>query len=174
MPPSARWSCPILLTSTRSPPGMICWGRQNVNRACTSRELQVNHFVDLTGMVRTMPVASPPWCAALKFFEPVALFRRPEGGSPSKIFSPRNILGLPNPHRGRRRGAVPYRRRGSSGRPPVAGGGLWLIRQGGGSAQGVPRDGSRAARRRRKGAGGIDKASYSLLSLSPKPKALSR
>ena len=31
---------------------------------------------------------------------------------------------------------------------------LWLIRQGGGSAQGVPRDGSRAARRRRKGAGG--------------------
>lgn len=43
---------------------------------------------------------------------------------------------------------------GSSGRPPVAGGGLWLIRQGGGSAQGVPRDGSRAARLRRKGAGG--------------------
>ena len=32
--------------------------------------------------------------------------------------------------------------------------GLWLIRQGGGSAQGVPRDGSRTARRRRKGAGG--------------------
>lgn len=89
-----------------------------------------------------------------EIFEPVTLFRWPEGGSPLKIFAPRNILGLPNPHRARRRGAVPYRRRGSSGRPPVAGGGLWLIRQGGGGAQGVPRDGSRAARRRRKGAGG--------------------
>lgn len=89
-----------------------------------------------------------------EIFEPVTLFQRPEGGSPSKNFAPRNILGLSNPHRARRRGAVPYRRRGSSGRPPVAGGGLWLIRQGGGSAQGVPRDGSRAARRRRKGAGG--------------------
>nr|DAE19651.1 MAG TPA: hypothetical protein [Caudovirales sp. ctU7I6] len=30
--------------------------------------------------------------------------------------TPRNILGLPNPHRARRRGAVPFRRRGRTGR----------------------------------------------------------
>ena len=57
-----------------------------------------------------------------EIFEPVTLFRGSKPGSPSKKFAPRNILGLSNPHRARRRGAVPYRRRESSGRPPVAGG----------------------------------------------------
>lgn len=42
----------------------------------------------------------------------------------------------------------------------MAGGGLWLIRQGG--------------KAEKEGGREIDKASYSLLSLSPKPKALSR
>lgn len=89
-----------------------------------------------------------------EIFEPVTLFGRPEGGTPSKKFAPRNILGLSNPHRARRRGQYLTGGGGHrSGRRWQAAR-LWLIRQGGGGAQGVPRDGSRAARRRRKGAGG--------------------
>lgn len=49
-----------------------------------------------------------------EIFEPVTLFRWPEGGSPLKIFAPRNILGLPNPHRARRRGQ--YLSSGGAGR----------------------------------------------------------
>lgn len=78
---------------------------------CWLYQYGMHHLGGVTAMVRSPEI-----------FEPVTLFRRPEGGTPSKKFAPRNILGLSNPHRARRRGAVPYRRRGSSGRPPVAGG----------------------------------------------------
>lgn len=88
-----------------------------------------------------------------EIFEPVTLFRWPEGGSHSKKIAPRNILGLPNPHRARRRGQYLTGGGGHRGGRRWWAAGLWLIRQGGGSAQGVPRDGSRAARRRRKGVG---------------------
>lgn len=67
----------------------------------------------------TILLALPIWYApfrwryrhvrpGLTIFEPVTLFRLPEGGSPSKKFAPRNILGLWNPHRARRRVAVPF------------------------------------------------------------------
>ena len=102
-------------------------------------------FVDLNRIAAG--VRSP------EIFEPVTLFRWPEGGSPSKKFAPRNILGLPNPHRARRRGQYLTGGGGHRGGRRWQAAGLWLIRQGGGSAQGVPRDGSRAARRRRKGVG---------------------
>ena len=109
-----------------------------------------------------------------EIFEPVTLFRLPEGGSPSKNFAPRNILGLPNPHRGRRRGGSTLPAAGSSGRPPVAGGGAVADpagrRQRPGRAEGRQQGGEAE----KEGGRGIDKASYSLLSLSPKPKALSR
>ena len=63
---------------------------------------------------------------------------------------------------------------GSSGRPPVAGGGAVADpagrRQRPGRAEGRQQGGEAE----KKGGRGIDKASYSLLSLSPKPKALSR
>ena len=155
---------PILLTSTRSPPG--CFGGINKSSAppfCWLYQYGMHHLGGVTAMV-----CSP------EIFEPVTLFWRPEGGTHSKNFAPRNILGLSNPHRGRRRGAVPYRRRGSSGRPPVAGGGAVADpagrRQRPGRAEGRQQSGEVE----KKGGRGIDKASYSLLSLSPKPKALSR
>lgn len=133
--------------------GVFCWLYQYGMR----------HLGGVTAMVRSPEI-----------FEPVTLFRWPEGGSPSKIFAPRNILGLRNPHRGRRRGAVPYRRRGSSGRPPVAGGAAVADpagrRQRPGRAEGRQQGGEAE----KKGGRGIDKASDCLLSLSPKPKALSR
>ena len=153
---------PILLTSTRSPPG--CFGGINKSSAppfCWLYQYGMHHLGGVTAMVRSPEI-----------FEPVTLFRRPEGGSPSKIFAPRNILGLSNPHRARRRGAVPYRRRGSSGRPPVAGGAAVPAgrRQRPGRAEGRQQGGEAE----KEGGRGIDKASDSLLSLSPKPKALSR
>jgi len=109
-----------------------------------------------------------------EIFEPVTLFWRPEGGTPSKNFAPRNILGLPNPHRARRRGAVPYRRRGSSGRPPVAGGAAVADPAGRRQRPGRAEGRQQGGKAEKEGGRGIDKASYSLLSLSPKPKALSR
>ena len=140
-----------LLTNCKRPP--FCWRYQYGAR----------HPGDVTAMV------SRP-----EFFEPVTLFRWPEGGSPSKIFAPRNILGLSNPHRGRRRGAVPFRRRGSSGRPPVAGGGAVADPAGRWQRPGRAEGRQQGGEAEKEGGREIDKASYSLLSLSPKPKALSR
>ena len=101
----------------------------------------------------------------LEIFEPVTLFRGPERGTPSKIFAPRNILGLSNPHRGRRRGAVPFRARGRSG---VIGRAAAGRAAGAGPVQAA--GGARAADRpqqaagaEKKGGRGIDKASYSLV-----------
>ena len=100
MLPSARWFCPILLTSTRSPPG--CFGGINKSSAppfCWLYQYGMHHSGGVTAMVRSPEI-----------FEPVTLFRWPEGGTPSKNFAPRNILGLSNPHCARRRGAVPFRK----------------------------------------------------------------
>lgn len=144
---------PILLTSTRS--------RLDVLSAPAKHELLTNctrppfcwryqygarHPGDVTAMV----------CRS-EIFEPVTLFLGPKRGSPSKIFTPRNILGLPNPHRGRRRGAVPFRRRGRTGRRqagPVPGR-RWAVPRAGRGPQ-------QAAGAERKGGRGIDKASSSL------------
>ena len=126
---------PILLTSTRSPPG--CYG--------------MHHLGGVTAMVHSPEI-----------FEPVTLFRWPEGGSPSKIFAPRNILGLWNPHRARRRGAVPFRARGPGGVISRAAAGRAA---GAGPVQAVPRAGrgpQQAAGAEKKGGRGIDKASSSL------------
>lgn len=161
---------PILLTSTRS--------RLDVLSAPAKHELLTNctrppfcwryqygarHPGDVTAMV----------CRS-EIFEPVTLFLGPKRGSPSKIFTPRNILGLPNPHRARRRGAVPYRRRGASGRPPVAGGAAVADPAGRRQRPGRAEGRRQCGKAEKEGGREIDKASYSLLSLSPKPKALSR
>nr|DAW72329.1 MAG TPA: hypothetical protein [Caudoviricetes sp.] len=100
----------------------------------------------------TIPTASAS--ISCVFFEPVTLFLGPKRGSPSKIFTPRNILGLSNPHRGRRRGQYLSGRGGragsSAGRrqagPPVPG----RCRRCPGRAEGH----SRPPERRRKGVGG--------------------
>ena len=109
-----------------------------------------------------------------EIFEPVTLFRWPEGGSPSKIFAPRNILGLSNPHRARRRGGSTLPAAGVIGAAAGGGGGAVADpagrRQRPGRAEGRQQGGEAE----KEGGRGIDKASYSLLSLSPKPKALSR
>lgn len=110
-----------------------------------------------------------------EIFEPVTLFRWPEGGTPSKIFAPRNILGLSNPHRARRRGGSTLPAAGVIGAAAGGGGGGAAAdpagrRQRPGRAEGRQQGGEAE----KKGGRGIDKASYSLLSLSPKPKALSR
>ena len=141
---------PILLTSTRS--------RLDVLSAPAKHELLTNctrppfcwryqygarHPGDVTAMV----------CRS-EIFEPVTLFLGPKRGSPSKIFTPRNILGLPNPHRGRRRGQYLSGRGGragsSAGRwqagPPVPG----RCRRCPGRAEGH----SRPPERRGKGVGG--------------------
>lgn len=97
-----------------------------------------------------------------EIFEPVTLFWRPDGGSPSKIFAPRNILGLPNPHRGRRRGQYLSGRGGPGG---VIGRAAAGRAAGAGPVQAVPRAGRgprQAAGAEKKGGRGIDKASSSL------------
>ena len=124
MPTPARWSIPILLTSTRS--------RRDVLSAPAKHELLTNckpppfcwhhqygahHPGDVTAMFATEQ----------QFFDPYPLFQGSKRGSPSKNFEPRKILGLRNPHRARRRGAVPFRRRagrgdGRPGRCRAAGG----------------------------------------------------
>lgn len=140
---------------------MICWHRQNVS--CL-QIVSVHHPGDITAMfapdlhfltrtpflwVKNAEALQKIW--NLEKFWGFGTRTAPAGGG-------QYLTGGGGHRGGRRCRAV----------------GLWLIRQGGGSAQGVPRDGSRAARRRRKGGRGIDKASDCLLSLSPKPKALSR
>ena len=82
---------------------MICWHRQNVS--CV-QIVSVHHSGDVTAM----------FAPDLHFFDLYPLFRVSKRGSPSKNLEPRKILGLPNPHRARRRGAVPFRRRGRTGR----------------------------------------------------------
>lgn len=124
-------------------------------------------------LLRAISVASPPWCAALKFLNP-------------------------SPFLGGRR-AEPLQKNlhleifwGFRTRTAPAGGGQYLTGGGViGAAAGVGRlaVADPAGRRQRpgraegrqqggeaekEGGRGIDKASYSLLSLSPKPKALSR
>lgn len=149
---------PILLTSTRS--------RLDVLSAPAKHELLTNckrppfcwryqygarHPGDVTAMVPRPEI-----------FEPVTLFLGPKRGTPSKIFAPRNILGLSNPHRARRLGAVPFPWRGRTGAaagrrqagPPVPG----RCRRCPGLAEGH----GRPPERRRKGVGGIDKASSGL------------
>ena len=76
---------------------MICWHRQNVS--CV-QIVSVHHSGDVTAM----------FAPDLHFFDPYPLFVGQKRGSPSKNYAPRNILGLPNPHRARRRGAVPMDR----------------------------------------------------------------
>ena len=128
---------------------MICWHRQNVS--CL-QIVSVHHPGDITAM----------FAPDLHFLTYTPLFWVSKRGSPSKNFAPRNILGLRNPHRARRRGAVPYRRRGSWGGPPVAGGGAvadpagW--RQRPGRAEGRQQGGEAE----KEGGRGIDKASSSL------------
>lgn len=110
----------------------------------------------------------------LQFFDPYPLFRWPEGGSPSKIFAPRNILGLSNPHRARRRGGSTLPAAGVIG--AAAGGGRRAVADPAGLRQRPERAEGRqqGGEAEKEGGRGIDKASDCLLSLSPKPKALSR
>lgn len=141
-----------MLISTRSPPG--CFGSISKSSAppfCWLYQYGMHHLGGVTAMV-----CSP------EIFEPVTLFWRPEGGTPSKNFAPRNILGLPNPHRGRRRGGSTF---------PGAGAGRGSSRAaagraaGAGPVQAVPRAGrgpQQAAGVEKKGGRGIDKASSSL------------
>ena len=112
------------------------------------------HFVGSTNMVCAIPVALPPWCAGLKFLNPSPFF----GGQNPEALQKNLHLEIFWGFRTRTApaGGGQYLTGGGShrgGRRWLAAR-LWLIRQGGGSAQGVPRDGSRAARWRRKGAGG--------------------
>ena len=81
---------------------MICWHRQNVS--CV-QIVSVHHPGDVTAM----------FAPDLQFFDPDPLFVGQKRGSPLKIFAPRNILGLPNPHRARRRGGQ-YLSGGGAGR----------------------------------------------------------
>ena len=110
-------------------------------------------FVDLNKMVSAMPVALPPLCPGLKFLNPSPFFGLRRAEALQKNLHLEIFWGFGT------------RTAPAGGRQYLTGGGghrvgrrwraarLWLIRQGGGSAQGVPRDGSRAARRRRKGVG---------------------
>ena len=96
---------------------MICWHRQNVS--CV-QIVSVHHPGDITAM----------FAPDLHFFDPYPLFVGQKRGSPSKNYAPRNILGLRNPHRARRRGQYlsgggagrgdgrPGRRRAAGGRCP--------------------------------------------------------
>lgn len=126
-------------------------GKMVFSRFCWRYQYGARHPGDVTAMV------SRP-----EFFEPVALFLGPKRGTPSKKFAPRNILGLSNPHRGRRRGAVPFRARGPGG---VIGRAAAGRAAGAGPVQAVPRAGrgpQQAAGAEKKGGRGIDKASSSL------------
>lgn len=136
---------------------MFCRHRQNMS--C----LQIvsgHHFVGATNMVPAIPVTLPPWRPRPEIFEPVTLFLGPKRGTPSKIFAPRNILGLPNPHRGRRRGST-FPGAGRTGQQQ--GGGRPAA--GAGPVQAVPRAGrgpQQGGGVEKKGGRGIDKASSSL------------
>lgn len=114
-------------------------------------------------MVPAIPVTLPPWCPGLIFLNPSPFFWGQNAEPLQKFLHLEIFWGFRT--RTAPAGGGQYLTGG--GVIGAAGGGvigaaaggrgaagLWLIRQGGGSAQGVPRDGSRAARRRRKGAGG--------------------
>ena len=66
--------------------------------------VSVRHPGDITAM----------FAPDLHFFDLYPLFHGSKLGSPSKKLTPRNILGLPNPHRARRRGQ--YLSGGGAGR----------------------------------------------------------
>lgn len=127
-----------LLTNCKRPP--FCWRYQYGAR----------HPGDVTAM------APRP-----EIFEPVTLFLGPKRGTPSKIFAPRNILGLSNPHRGRRRGQYLSGRGAGRGSSRAAAGRA----AGAGPVQAVPRAGrgpQQGGGVEKKGGRGIDKASSSL------------
>nr|DAE71906.1 MAG TPA: hypothetical protein [Caudoviricetes sp.] len=91
----------------------------------------------------TLPPCLP---RTYNFFDPYPLFNGSKLGSPSKKLTPRNILGLPNPHRARRRGGSTFPAAGPDG--ATAG------RAGAGPPVGGAQGSGRPSRRRRKGAGG--------------------
>ena len=150
---------------------MFCRHRQSMS--C----LQIvsgHHFVGATNMVPAIPVTLPPWCPGLNFLNPPPFFWGQNAEPLQKFLHLEIFWGFRTRIAPAGGGAVPYRRRGSSGWPPVVGGGAVADpvgrRQRPGRAEGRQQGGETE----KKGGRGIDKASYSLLSLSPKPKALSR
>ena len=162
---------PDFVTLNKIAAGVFWWHQQIISR------LQVvsnHHFVGSTNMVCTISVASPPWCAALKFLNPSPFFGGRRAEVPQKFLHLEIFWGFRTRTAPAGGGAVPYRRRWSSGRPPVVGGGAVADpagrRQRPGRAEGRQQGGEAE----KEGGRGIDKASYSLLSLSPKPKSLSR
>lgn len=121
-----------------------------------------HHFVGATYMVPAIPVTLPPWCPGLKFLNPSPFFWG-QNAEPLQKFLHLEIFW------------------GFRTRTAAAGGGQYLTgggavadpagrRQRPGRAEGRQQGGEAE----KEGGRGIDKASYSLLSLSPKPKALSR
>lgn len=140
---------------------MICWHRQNVS--CL-QIVSVHHPGDITAM----------FAPDLHFLTCTPFFGCQNAEALQKILHLEIFWGFRTRTAPAGGGAVPYRRRGSSGQPPVAGGGAVADpagrRQRPGRAEGRQQGGEAE----KKGGRGIDKASDCLLSLSPKPKALSR
>lgn len=122
-------------------------------------------------LLRAISVASPPWCAALKFLNPSPFFGGRRAEALQKILHLEIFWGFRTRTAPAGGGAVPYRRRGVIG--AAAGGRRRAVadpagrRQRPGRAEGRQQGGEAE----KEGGRGIDKASYSLLSLSPKPKS---
>lgn len=133
-----------------------------------------HHFVGATNIVPAIPVTLPPWCPGLNFLNPSPFFGGRRAEALQKILHLEIFWGFRTRTAPAGGGAVPYRRRGSSGRPPVVGGAAVADPAGRRQCPGRAEGRQRGGEAEKEGGRGIDKASYSLLSLSPKPKALSR